>query len=339
MSIISYERNYLPVDIETKYHACLRRVESLWPIKKVLSFYHVKRQSLYRWLKVFDGSKESLYEKSHKPKSKHPKAIKQEIVDRINNLNRRNKDISYTEIWVRLRHENINISLSSVLRTLKRNNLYVSYKPHPKKHNKEYHTPDNINIKWQMDVKYVPNECKAPLLEDKYYQYTILDEHSRLRILYYTNEHSMYETVQAIKFAYSKLKVYPREIQTDNGLEFTDTQVRKNKGKYLRDYDNYLERFLSLNNIKHHLIRPRTPEHNGKVERSHRIDQDKFYKYLRFYSLEDLRYQGALWNKRYNNMPKAVLNFKTPNEVYNEKINEQRQTDDFLIYVKVNLKL
>ena len=41
--------------------------------------------------------------------------------------------------------------------------------------------------------------------------------------------------------------------------------------------------------------------------------------------------QGALWNKRYNNMPKAVLNFKTPNEVYNEKINEQRQTDDFLI--------
>ena len=131
MSIISYERNYLPVDIETKYHACLRRVESLWPIKKVLSFYHVKRQSLYRWLKVFDGSKESLYEKSHKPKSKHPKAIKQEIVDRINNLNRRNKDISYTEIWVRLRHENINISLSSVLRTLKRNNLYVSYKPHP----------------------------------------------------------------------------------------------------------------------------------------------------------------------------------------------------------------
>ncbi len=39
----------------------------------------------------------------------------------------------------------------------------------------------------------------------------------------------MYETVQAIKFAYGKLKVYPREIQTDNGLEFTDTQVRKTK--------------------------------------------------------------------------------------------------------------
>ena len=177
----------------------------------------------------------------------------------------------------------------------------------------------------------MPNECKVDSLDDRYYQYTILDECSRYRILYYTNEHSMYETVKALEYAYSKLKLYPKEIQTDNGFEFSDKANRKDKGKHTRLYDNYLERFLELHNIKHHLIRPRTPEHNGKVERSHRIDQDKFYRYLKFYNLVDLRKQGSLWNDRYNNLPKAVLNFKTPKEVYKEKLNEQRQLDDFLI--------
>ena len=73
-------------------------------------------------------------------------------------------------------------------------------------------------------------------------------------------------------------------------------------------------------------LHPRTPEHNGKVERSHRIDQDKFYRYLRFYSLADLRKQGLAWNKRDNNLPKLVLNFKTPNEVEPEKLKELLDT-------------
>ena len=86
--------------------------------------------------------------------------------------------------------------------------------------------------------------------------------------------------------------------------------------------DNYLERYCRLHKIKYHLIRPRTPEHNGKVERSHRIDQDKFYRKLKFYSLDNLRKQGAYWNKRYNNLPKVCLNFKTPNEVELGKLKE-----------------
>ena len=51
MNILTQERNYFPIDIDTKLNACLRRVVSNWPIKKILSYYHVKRGSLYRWLK------------------------------------------------------------------------------------------------------------------------------------------------------------------------------------------------------------------------------------------------------------------------------------------------
>ena len=58
----------------------------------------------------------------------------------------------------------------------------------------------------------------------------------------------------------------------------------------------------------HYKIRPRTPEHNGKVERSHRNDNE------RFYSLEDLIKQGKAYLKRANNIPMAVLGYLTPKE-------------------------
>ena len=75
-----------------------------------------------------------------------------------------------------------------------------------------------------------------------------------------------------------------------------------------------LDKLCIEENIYHHKIRPRTPRHNGKVERSHRNDNERFYNYLKFYSLEDLRYQAKLYLKRSNNIPMAVLNYKTPNE-------------------------
>ena len=179
-----------------------------------------------------------------------------------------------------------------------------------------------VHEKWQIDVKFVPNECKSVHLDGKFYQYTILDECSRKRALYFTNEHNMYETVKALNYAHAMFGCLPKVIQSDNGFEFTDKANRKVGAKHSRQYDNYLERFLKENNIMYQLIRPRTPEHNGKVERSHRIYQDKFYRNLKFYSLNDLKEQGKRWNKRYNNIPKAVLGFKTPNEVELEKLKQ-----------------
>lgn len=41
---------------------------------------------------------------------------------------------------------------------------------------------------------------------------------------------------------------------------------------------------------------------------------ERFYSYLRFYSLEYLRKQGKTYLKRSNNIPMAVLNYLTPKE-------------------------
>ena len=81
--------------------------------------------------------------------------------------------------------------------------------------------------------------------------------------------------------------------------------------EFIHSQTIYLPRF----NQKCPELRPR---HNGKVERSHRNDNERFYSFLSFYSLEDLRYQGKLYLKRSNNIPMQVLNFLSPIEMRNK---------------------
>ena len=61
-------------------------------------------------------------------------------------------------------------------------------------------------------------------------------------------------------------------------------------------------------------IRPYTPRHNGKVERSHREDQKRFYSCRSFYSLADFEKQLAVHNRRSNNFPMRPLGWLSPSE-------------------------
>lgn len=61
--------------------------------------------------------------------------------------------------------------------------------------------------------------------------------------------------------------------------------------------------------IQHKLIKPSTPRHNGKVERSHRNDQQRFYSYLSFYSYDDLLKQMKAYLNRTNNISMQILNW------------------------------
>ena len=86
-------------------------------------------------------------------------------------------------------------------------------------------------------------------------------------------------------------------IQTDNGLEFIKAFDERKKGK-----TSLFEKTLAQLGIKHKLIRPYTPRHNGKVERSHRKDNEYFYSTHRFMSFEDFRRQLYVHNRNYNNL-------------------------------------
>ena len=67
--------------------------------------------------------------------------------------------------------------------------------------------------------------------------------------------------------------------------------------------------------IHHKLIRPFTPRHNGKVERSHRKDNKEFYASHRFYSFEDFKAQLAVRQRAYNNFPMRPLGWHSPKQV------------------------
>ena len=98
-------------------------------------------------------------------------------------------------------------------------------------------------------------------------------------------------------------------VQTDNGFEFTN---RFSSSK--RELPTLFQRTAAELGIRHKLIRPYTPRHNGKVERSHREDQKRFYSCHAFYSLDDFAKQLAVHNRRSNSLPMRPLHWLSPAE-------------------------
>lgn len=68
------------------------------------------------------------------------------------------------------------------------------------------------------------------------------------------------------------------------------------------------EAYLKQRKIRYKLIRPCTPQHNGKVERSHRKDNECFYASHLFYSFEDFKAQLAIRSCKYNAFSMRPLN-------------------------------
>ena len=307
-------KRYLPHEVKTRMHA-VEMYRKCGDINYVCRKYHISRISLWRWNKKYDGSIESVTDKSHKTKTRNPKSHTNQEIRWIRNYVRRNPRITLNELWYKLKREKgYSKTITSLYRVMKRLNIkfYKGMKikdTSKRKHNKKYNTPENIGEKWQIDVKYVPKECKTKDIpaDKNFYQYTCIDEASRERYLYWYEEHSAAYTVDFVKRCIRYYGYKTEEIQTDNGVEFTF-----NRSDVKREHP--MDTLLKEIGIKHHKIRPRTPEHNGKVERSHRNDNERFYSYLKFYSLEDLRKQGAAYLKRSNRIPMAVLGYLTPKE-------------------------
>lgn len=169
---------------------------------------------------------------------------------------------------------------------------------------KSYDTPSQIGIKWQMDVKYVPRTCYTGDIPLKFYQYTVIDEASRERFIYPYLEQSSFSTIDFLRRAIAYFGYKPKILQTDNGGEFTHIA----KTNRIHPLDVLCQKLA----IEHKRIRLRTPRHNGKVERSHRNDQERFYNHLKFFSYNDLNIQMARYRRRSNNIPMQTLDWMTP---------------------------
>ncbi len=295
---------------DMRYRQSLMKYAAKYGVSRASRKYNKSRSYIYFWKERWDGTETSLGCQSRRPHS-HPNQHTAQELKRISDMRRRNPTLGMVELWHRLKKGGYTRRPESLFRVMRRMGLF----PVKEKKNvykaKPYEQMSYAGQRVQVDVKVVPRRCIADP-ELKLYQYTAIDERTRLRFLYAYPEHSTYSSAD---FAMRLVQFYARKgiavecVQTDNGFEFTNRFSNTAKDKM-----TLFESTLSKLGIKHKKIRPYTPRHNGKVERSHREDQKRFYSSHSFYSLQDFQMQLATHNRRSNNFPMRPLGWLSPIE-------------------------
>ncbi len=297
-----------------KYKESVVKFSYKYGVTKAAIKFGECRRTIYRWRERYDGSLGSLKDKSRKPHH-HPNEHRAEEIKLIKNYKANNKETGLVVLWVKLRAAGYTRTIQGLYHVMQRLGIYK--KAPSKKKSKEpaeWVTGNYPGEKVQVDVKYVPRECMSPELQEKgekFYQYTAIDEFTRIRYTWFTNEHSTYMSSEFVK---RLIKYFPFKIeiiQTDNGFEFTN---RLSWQAFTRNKKTKFEKTLEELGIKYKTIKPHTPKQNGRVERSHRKDQERFYYGKVFWNLEDLRNRGKSWRVEYNNFPMRPLGWLSPNE-------------------------
>ena len=279
-------------------------------LKDVLVLFPYSGRTLKRWLKEYrEKGEEGLIPISTRPKTQ-PNETPIRTKERVVEIRKENGLCALKLKW-KLGKEGIKIHERTIGKIIKNEKLVRKYRVRKIKYKyiKAPLTPGEVV---EIDVKYVPKRIG----EMRYYQYTAIDCASRWRYLQIydeqTNDHS-------ILFLENVIRLFPyriKAIKTDNGPIFTNyyTSMTKRSDMTVKTIHS-LDLFCRANNIIHYLIDPGKPAQNGKVERSHREDQEKFYERNEFKTIKELKEKIIIWNEYYNNLEHCGLNGKTPNEM------------------------
>lgn len=293
---------------DMRFRLSLIRYAEKYGVSNTAVKYKTNRQYIYRWKQRFDGSIHSLRDLSRRPHH-HPNQHSPSEIKLISDMRRRNPDAGLVVFWVKLMQRGYSRSITGLYRFLRRQNLMAVKPPNPKYVPKPYEQMTYPGQRIQIDVKFVPSVCLVNQAKgQKFYQYTAIDEYSRWRYLEAFEEHSSYSSAVFLEHL---IKRFPHPIecvQTDNGQEFTK-RFSAGGGS---DKPTLFQTRLQEHGIRHKLIRP---FHNGKVERSHRKDNERFYDTHTFYSFDDFSKQLKRYNQLdYNHFPMRSLGWKSPSQ-------------------------
>jgi transposase InsO family protein len=270
-------------------------------------YFGITRQAYYIWLRRYqEQGLEGLRDRSRRPHVS-PNATKAEVVGKIIYL-RQSYHFGPHKIAMYLkRYHDIELSPSGIWRILHR--LDMSRLPSSQRYRrhrerwKRYEKPEPGH-RVQVDVKFI---APLPGSRRKYYQFTAIDDCTRLRVLRIYDRLNQQTAIQFLDYVLAKLPFRVERIQTDNGAEFQSAF-----------HYHVLDR-----GIGHVYIRPATPRLNGKVERSHRIDAEEFYRMLDGVVID---HAGVFnerlreWEDFYNfNRPHGGLGGQTPYERLRQK--------------------
>jgi len=199
---------------------------------------------------------------------------------------------------------------STIYGILKREGLISReyQKQRTKKHMKRYRRPFPGWL--QMDIKYVPYLVEG----SQCYQFSAIDHHSSWRLIRTYKSRTLLEVLSFLDELERHCPFPIVQIQTDNATEFTD-KFSSQRG--LRPTEFHLfDEWCKKRNIEHKLIPVGEKEINGKVENSHKWDDQEFYSQKEFNSLDHLQLETTDYNKRWNSERfTKTLGWKTPDQV------------------------
>jgi transposase InsO family protein len=300
--------------------AVLRHVEEVsGNVAMTCRYFGISRPTYYTWLRRYEADGvDGLRDQSKRPRTS-PNATRVEVVEKIIHL-RQHYHFGPGKIQMYLkRYHDVEISQSGVWRILHR--LDMGRLPASQRYKRR-------DLRWkryekqrpghhvQVDVKFVEPLPKAATTgvpikpvgrRGKFYQYTAIDDCTRLRVLKIYQRNNQKTAIEFIDYVLSQLPFAVETIQTDNGAEFQSAF-----------HWHVLDK-----GIQHRYIKPRTPRLNGKVERSHRIDAEEFYRLLDGTVIDDTNVFNAKlkeWQDYYNyHRPHGGLNGQTPYERLRQK--------------------
>ena len=292
------------------YKQSLMKYAEKYGVSRASRKYNKSRSYIHFWKQRWDGSAASLACQSRRPHS-HPNQHTEDELKLILDIRRRNPTLGMIELWHRLQQRGYTRRPENLFLVMRRQGLFSAKKQKKKEKVKPYEQMAHLGERVQVDVKVVSQKCIADP-ELRLFQYTFIDEFTRLHFLAAYPEQSTCSSADFLRKLtvwYARRGIKVECVQTDNGFEFTN---RFSNSK--RDLPTLFEKTAAELGIRHKLIRPYTPRHNGKVERSHREDQKRFYSCHDFYSLDDFAKQLSVHNRRSNNFSMRPLRWLSPIE-------------------------
>lgn len=294
---------------EEKYRWIKPILDKEISIKQLARVCPFSERTIKYWLaKYREFGMNGLKNKSTRPKSQ-PNETPIRIKERIVEMRKENK-LCAQKLWYKLRKEKVDINVRTIGKIIKTEGLVRKYRVRKLRYKyiKPSMSPGDLV---EIDIKYVPSLIN----EKRFYQYTAIDCATRWRYLEIYENGDNESTLKFLEKLISIANFRIRAIKTDNGSCFTNRYVG-----YLKSRDPFSPRLHPLDlecqrlNIIHYLIDPGKPAQNGRVERSHRTDQEMFYDRNEFRTVLGLKKKIRQWNFYYNNLEHCALDGLTPNE-------------------------
>jgi transposase InsO family protein len=275
-------------------------------VSKTCRYWGISRDTFYRWKRDYKSKGESGLINSKPCPENHNVRVAPIIEEKILYL-RKNYHFGQAKIsWYLERYHDLKVSISGVYSVLCRhglNRLPQNQRTRQVKSVKRYEKQvPGHHV--QVDVKFL-NFIDKSGNKVRRYQYTAIDDATRVRALKVYEKHNQANAVDFINYFVEKFPFRIKMIRTDNGSEF--------QSKFHWHCEDL--------GMEHVYIKPASPNLNGKVERSHLTDKREFYQLLSYKGDVDLEAKLAEWEAFYNyHRPHGGLKGKTPYETLVSKM-------------------